>query len=74
MNCSKIAEMLPFRAEWTARRGIEELYAALQRFGLGLDEFESGRFLRIRRVKELQEAGELDEALRRRRDPALAAG
>jgi hypothetical protein len=25
-------------------------------------------------VKELQEAGELDKALRRRRDPALAAG
>jgi len=74
VNCSKIAETLPFRAEWTARRGIEELHAAFQRFGLGLVEFESGRFLRIRRVKELQEAGELDEALRRRRDPALAAG
>jgi nucleoside-diphosphate-sugar epimerase len=73
VNCSKIAETLPaFRPEWTARRGIEELYAAFRRFGLELEEFTSGRFLRIRRVKELQEAGELDEDLRR--DAALAAG
>ena len=73
VNCSKIAERLTaFRPEWTARRGIEELYAAFGRFGLQLDEFTSGRFLRIRRVKELQEAGELDEDLRR--DAALAAG
>jgi hypothetical protein len=73
VDCSKIAETLSaFRPKWTARRGIEELYAAFQRFGLELDEFTSGRFLRIRRVKELQEAGELDEDLRR--DPALAAG
>jgi nucleoside-diphosphate-sugar epimerase len=73
VNCSKIAETLPaFRPEWTARRGIEELYAAFRRFGLELEEFTSGQFLRIRRVKELQEAGELDEDLRR--DAALAAG
>ena len=73
VNCSKIAETLPaFRPEWTARRGIEELYAAFRWFGLELEEFTSGRFLRIRRVKELQEAGELDEDLRR--DAALAAG
>jgi len=73
VDCSKIAETLPaFRPEWTARRGIEELYAAFRRFGLELEEFTSGRFLRIRRVKELQEAGELDEDLRR--DAALAAG
>jgi nucleoside-diphosphate-sugar epimerase len=73
VNCSKIAETLPaFSPEWTARRGIEELYAAFRRFGLKLEDFTSGRFLRIRRVKELQEAGELDGDLRR--DAALAAG
>jgi nucleoside-diphosphate-sugar epimerase len=73
VDCSKIAATLSaFRPEWTARRGIDELYGAFTRFGLGLEEFESGRFLRIRRVKDLQQAGELDEDLRRR-DPALAA-
>ena len=74
VDCSKIAEALPaFRPEWTARRGIEQLHDAFRRFGLDLDEFTSGRFLRIQRVKDLQAAGELDEDLRRR-DPALAAG
>ncbi len=74
VDCSKIAETLPaFRPEWTVRRGIEQLYDAFQRFGLTLDEFTSGRLLRIQRVKDLQAAGELDEDLRRR-DPALAAG
>jgi nucleoside-diphosphate-sugar epimerase len=73
VDCSKLAETLPFRPEWTARRGIEQLHDAFRRFGLGLQEFESGRFLRIRRVKDLQASGELDEDLRRR-DAALAAG
>jgi nucleoside-diphosphate-sugar epimerase len=74
VDCSKIAETLrAFRPEWTARRGIEQLHVAFQRFGLELDDFTSGRYLRIRRVKELQEAGELDQDLRRR-DAALAAG
>jgi nucleoside-diphosphate-sugar epimerase len=74
VDCSKIAETLPaFHPEWTARRGVEQLYDAFRRFGLALDDFTSGRFLRIRHVKDLQAAGELDEDLRRR-DPALAAG
>jgi nucleoside-diphosphate-sugar epimerase len=73
VDCSKIAETLrAFRPEWTAHRGIEQLHVAFQRFGLELDDFTSGRYLRIRRVKELQEAGELDQDLRR--DAALAAG
>jgi nucleoside-diphosphate-sugar epimerase len=73
VDCSKIAEVLPaFRPEWTVRRGIEELQAAFEAVGLTLEEFTSGRFLRIRHVKELQAAGELGDDLRRR-DRALAA-
>jgi nucleoside-diphosphate-sugar epimerase len=71
--CSKIAEVLPaFQPEWTVRRGVDELYAAFEAAGLTLEEFTSGRFLRIRRVKDLQAAGELGDDLRRR-DRALAA-
>jgi nucleoside-diphosphate-sugar epimerase len=71
--CSKIAEVLPaFQPEWTVRRGVDELYAAFEAAGLTLEEFTSGRFLRIRHVKELQAAGELGDDLRRR-DRALAA-
>lgn len=73
VDCSKIAETLPsFRPEWTVRGGVEELYAAFAAAGLTLEELTSGRFLRIRRVKELQAAGELGDDLRRR-DRALAA-
>ena len=65
VDCSKIARMLPeFEARWTVRRGVEELYEAFRRYDLTLDEFTGGRYLRIKRVQELQDADELDEDLR----------
>jgi nucleoside-diphosphate-sugar epimerase len=70
VNCEKIAATLPFEPEWTAQLGIEELYAAYLREGLTLEEFESSRFLRIKRVKEQQALGRLDDELRA---PALEA-
>jgi nucleoside-diphosphate-sugar epimerase len=74
VDCEKIVRTLPaFRPQWTARRGVDEVYAAFSRFGMTLERFTSGRLLRIRHVKDLQAAGELDDNLRRR-DPALAAG
>jgi nucleoside-diphosphate-sugar epimerase len=66
VDCSKIARVLPaFRPRWTVRAGIEELVRALGEARLTPDEFTSGRFLRIKRVKELQAAGALDDDLRR---------
>jgi nucleoside-diphosphate-sugar epimerase len=65
VDCSKIARVLPeFTPQWTVRRGAEELYAAYRRNGLTFDEFTGTRFLRINRVRELQEAGRLDDDLR----------
>ena len=65
VDCSKIARVLPeFEARWTVRRGAEELYEAFTRYDLTLEQFTGGRYLRIRRVQELQEAGELDHELR----------
>jgi nucleoside-diphosphate-sugar epimerase len=72
VNCDKLAETLPaFDPQWTVRRGVEELYEAFLREGLGADEFASSRYLRIKRVKELQETGALDEGLRWVARPAL---
>jgi nucleoside-diphosphate-sugar epimerase len=66
VDCSKIARVLPaFQPAWTVRAGIEELARALGDAQLTLDEFTSGRFLRIKRVKELQAEGALDDDLRR---------
>lgn len=65
VDCSRILEELPaFRPAWTVRRGVEEIYEAYGRVGLTEPEFLGSRYLRIRRVRELQEQGRLDADLR----------
>ena len=65
VDCSKITRLLPeFQPRWTVRRGVEQLHDAYVRNGLDLEEFTGARYLRIKRVLELQEAGRLDEDLR----------
>jgi nucleoside-diphosphate-sugar epimerase len=73
VRCDKIREVLPeFQPTWTVRKGVEELLAAYRRVGLGLDDFVSSRYLRIKHVRELQESGKLDENLRLVQDSATA--
>jgi nucleoside-diphosphate-sugar epimerase len=65
VDCSKITRVLPeYEPRWTVRRGVEELYDAYVRNGLSFEEFIGTRYLRINRVRELQEAGRLDDELR----------
>lgn len=65
VDCTKAETKLPgYDPQWTVRRGVEELYEAYTRHGLTLEEFESSRYLRIKHVRSLQEAGRLDENLR----------
>jgi nucleoside-diphosphate-sugar epimerase len=65
VDCSKIGRVLPdFGTRWTVRRGVEQLYEAYARNGLTFEEFTGTRYLRINRVRELQEAGRLDDELR----------
>ena len=65
VDCSKLARVLPeFEARWTVRRGVEQLYEAYARNGLTFEEFTGSRYLRIKRVRELQDAGRLDDELR----------
>jgi nucleoside-diphosphate-sugar epimerase len=65
VDCSKLGRVLPeFETRWTVRRGVEQLYEAYARNGLTFEEFTGTRYLRISRVRELQEAGRLDDALR----------
>jgi nucleoside-diphosphate-sugar epimerase len=73
VDCSKIARVLPeFEPQWTVRRGVEQLYEAYAHNGLTFEEFTGTRYLRINRVRELQEAGRLDDALRWRTPVATA--
>ena len=65
VDCSKIRRVLPqFEPEWTVPRGVEELYEAYVASGITFDEFVGPRYLRIKRVQELQAAGQLGDDLR----------
>jgi nucleoside-diphosphate-sugar epimerase len=75
VNCDKIIRQLPqFKPQWNARLGAQELYAAYQKVGLTLEEFEGPRYKRIDHIKELMASGEIDEALRRRLKVLVVAG
>lgn len=66
VDCNRIATTLHgFKPQWTARRGVEELYETFQRVGLTLDDFEGETFKRIAHVKKLVAEGRLDQNLRR---------
>jgi nucleoside-diphosphate-sugar epimerase len=72
VDCSKIARTLPeFQPQWNARRGAEELYAAYQRVGLTLAEFEGPKYQRVAHIRDLLQRDALDSSLRWKR-PALA--
>lgn len=66
VDCGKIRHAVPeFQPSGTVRDGIEQLVQAYRTTGLTNEQFLSSRYLRIRRVMELQEAGALDPMLRR---------
>jgi nucleoside-diphosphate-sugar epimerase len=65
VDFSKISESLPeYQPVWTVQKGVEELYRAYRDRGLTLDEFLSARYVRIKRIGELRDAGALDGSLR----------
>ncbi len=65
VDCSKIARELPaFEPKWTVREGVRQLAEAYARHGLTYEQFTGTRYLRINRVRELQESGRLDQDLR----------
>ena len=65
VDCNKIATILhEFKPQWTARRGIEQLYHAYQGVGLSLEDFEGAKYKRIAHVKHLIAEGLLNEDLR----------
>ena len=59
-----IEEFPDFRFEWDVRRGAAELLDAYRAAGLTYEEFESDRFVRLRRLRRLLESGLLDDRLR----------
>jgi nucleoside-diphosphate-sugar epimerase len=70
VSCDKIRSVLPaFQPRWTVRDGIRELSEAFTREAMTVAELEGDRLQRLGRVLALQQAGVLDERLRRLRSP-----
>jgi nucleoside-diphosphate-sugar epimerase len=68
VDCNLIALSLPgFKPQWTARRGVRQLYEAFNKTGLTLEEFEGEAYNRIAHVKKLVRDGVIDEHLRLQR-------
>lgn len=66
VDFSKIETKLPgFRAQWTLRAGIEELYQAYKADGLTREVWQGPRYYRLPTIRELISRGELDNNLRR---------
>jgi nucleoside-diphosphate-sugar epimerase len=66
VDFSKLFETFPeLRMRWTVREGVTELLRAYTEHGLTYDDFTSSRFVRLRRIRELLDAGIVDEMLRR---------
>jgi nucleoside-diphosphate-sugar epimerase len=60
---------------WTVRASVEQMLVAYRREELSIADFQSSRFMRIARVRELLDEGRLDGALRwREGEPAVVAG
>jgi hypothetical protein len=65
VDCLKVTRVLPeFETCLTVRRGVEDVHEAHARNDLTFEEFTGTSYLRIDRVRELQEAGRLDDELR----------
>ena len=66
IDFSKVETKLPgFSADWTLRRGVEELYEAFVSARLSADDWTGPRYYRLAAVQRLQQRGELDAELRR---------
>ena len=74
VNCDKIRKTLPaFKPQWTVRKGVEEVYAAYCENKTTAEEFLSSSFVRLKKIRELQTAGKLDDTLSWRSEGRTAA-
>ena len=66
VDFAKLDDTFPgLKLRWSVREGIEELAEAYAKYSMTLDDFNSSRYVRLRRIRELLTAGTVDEMLRR---------
>lgn len=65
VDFSRIESRLPgWAPAWTVADGIAELRQSIERHPIRRDDFESARFVRLKRLRALRDAGRLDADLR----------
>lgn len=70
VDFGKLAATFPdLRLQWTVRTGIDELVRAYLERGMTRDDLAASRYVRLRRISELREAGLVDDMLRRTAGP-----
>jgi nucleoside-diphosphate-sugar epimerase len=66
VDCSRIeAEVPAAAAQWTVRKGVEQIYAAIQQYGLDIDDLTGARFTRLKQIDRLRANGEVNDEIRR---------
>ena len=72
VDFSKLNQTCPeLRLSWNVAAGVRELASAYLTHGLTYDDFASSRYVRLRRIRELLEAGIIDGMLRRKTASSL---
>ena len=75
VDFSKLADTFPdLELRHTVASGVDELVGAYAEHGLTTAEFHSSRFIRLLRIRELLDAGVVDEAMRRLDSPLVRIG
>jgi nucleoside-diphosphate-sugar epimerase len=65
VDFTKISTLLPqFQPRWTVPLGIQQLAEDMHRNGLAADDFVGPRYVRLRRIEQLQQSGAMDTMLR----------
>jgi nucleoside-diphosphate-sugar epimerase len=66
VDFSKLTSTFPdLQMRWRVRDGVRELLDSYTKHGLTHDDFTSSRYVRLRKINELLDRGEVDEMLRR---------
>jgi len=66
VDFAKLNDTFPaLRLQWSVGDGVAELQRAYSDWGLTYEDFISSRFVRLRRIRELLDSGQIDSAMRR---------
>ena len=66
VNCDKYENMFPDdRPQWTVRRGVETLKAAMIKNELTIEQLEGGRFMRLHHLRQGMDSGEIANDFRK---------